>query len=144
MKLKFNLSLQDDKAILHNKKEFISYLQASNRKSFTLTIEPKRNTRSSLQNRYLWGVLYPIATKSLSEIWGERVSIDETHLFLRMKFWYSERVDVETGEITNFPKSTTEMTTTDMMAYQEDCRSWLSKYLNVVVPEPGEQAEIEF
>lgn len=143
MKLHFNLSYADGKAVLHNRRDFMRYLQASNRKQFTVTVEPRRNTRSIPQNRYLWGVLYPIAAKSLSEVWGERVSIEDTHLFFRLKFWYVERVDVETAEITKLPKSTTQMSTMDMMMYQDECRQWISQYLSVNIPEPNTQSELE-
>lgn len=48
-----------------------------------------------------------------------------------------------TGEVLTFIGSTAELSTVDFMAFIENVAAWLAEFLGVVLPEPGQQIEIE-
>jgi hypothetical protein len=135
---------KDGKPVVTNSKGLWAYVMALKGEEFQITVEPKKKTRSSQQNRYMHGVVYPLAAKGLSDAFGYPVSLEETHHFFRAKFWFREMVDMETGEITKIPRSTTEMDTTDMMGYTDAIRAFCANYLGTTIPEPNEQVEMEF
>ena len=69
-------------------------------------------------------------------------SID-IHEIMKYKFLLSEAVNEKTGEIYKYVKSTTELTTIEMMDYMTSIQKFASEDLQIVLPEPNEQLTIE-
>lgn len=99
--------------------------------------------RSNKQNAYYWGVIIPIIQELLENSQGVLLTKKETHEFLKSQFNYTERVNENTGEILNFPKSTTENTKKEMEDYHEKIRRFSEEWFNVKIPLPNEQIKIE-
>ena len=107
-----------------------------------ITVERLSRKRSNDQNAYYWGVVIDIWQRLLLEEWGEYYTPEMTHEFLKVNFNSDDVFNEQTGEILKKTKSTTELTTSDFMAYLERCRKYAQQMFNCYIPEPNEQTEI--
>lgn len=80
----------------------------------TLEIHTRKPKRSDQQNRYLWGVYYPLIANET----GER-DIDRLHEFFKGKFLTTGIVEVM-GEKVRIKKSTTELSKVDFTMFIMD------------------------
>lgn len=99
---------------------------------FELSISKKRSKK---QNRVYW-----MYVNTLSECTG--FSSEEMHEVLKFKFLKSELVNVNTGEILEFVKSTTELSTSEFTEFIDKIRLWSIEKLNVNLPLPNEQINL--
>ena len=142
MKLLFQGEVSDQGAFkIFNRKKFIKEMELFAGKHVLITVEKKRKKRSLEQNAYYWGVIVMLVRAGLIDT-GYKVSIEETHTFLKSKFLVKEIVNEQTGEILSSVKSTTELTTTGFMEYIQDIQQFAIEFLGVNVPDPNEQLEI--
>lgn len=111
-------------------------------KEIVLTIEKKSKKRSSQQNRYYWGVIVPLYREGLINSYGEQFTLENAHGDIKRRFSFREIVNINTGEITQIAKSTTENTTTEMEDYHNEIRAFMLEYFNIKCPLPNEQIEI--
>ena len=126
----------------HNLKRFRQEVQVFNGKEVIITVQRKRNHRSEQQNRYYWGGVVPIVCEGLNGV-GYRVSKMDTHEYLKATFLKDKLVNEQTGEYLETIGSTTKLTTTEFMEFIQDVQRWASEFLNVYIPDPGEQVEME-
>jgi tRNA A-37 threonylcarbamoyl transferase component Bud32 len=110
-------------------------------KDITITIERKRRKRSLMQNAYYFGVVLPMVMSGLNDA-GYKVSKESTHEFLKATFNKKELVNESTGEILQTVGSTAQMSTSEMMDYFAEITQWAVEFLNVQIPEPGEQIKL--
>lgn len=108
---------------------------------FTVSIEKTKRKRSNNQNRYLWGCVYKFIQHGFEDL-GNKESLETIHEFCKQRFLVKEIVHEETGEVLSFTKSTTELSTSEMMDYIAELQRFGAEYLNVVIPDPNTQAEI--
>jgi hypothetical protein len=112
-------------------------------KEVTIIIERKRKTRSTKQNSYLWGVIYPLIKQGLFDTHGERFTIDAVHEMMKNRYNYKEIVNESTGEILIAPKSTSENSTIEQEEYYDNCRDFAIEWLGVSIPLPNEGLNFE-
>lgn len=74
---------------------------------------------------------------------GWQFGIAETHDLMKAKFLKVEKVNEKTGEIITSIGTTTSITTTEMMDYIASIQQWAAEFLNIDIPDPGEQLEFE-
>ena len=108
-----------------------------------IVVERLYSKRSDQQNRYYWGVIINEFVDGYTDTTGEKISKDEAHDFLKARFNYREIINRETGEVARVPKSTSALTTSAFMDYQAECVRFIGEWFGRVVPEPGEQKEME-
>lgn len=108
---------------------------------FTVTLEKTKRKRSNNQNRYLWGVVYPLVRDGFKDL-GNKESIETIHEFLKARFLKKEIVHEDTGEVLSFTRSTTDLSTSEMMDYIAEIQQFSAEYLNVVIPDPNEQVSM--
>lgn len=142
MNYKFHGNVTDGKLALQNRTGFKDVLTCFDGE-ITLTIEKRKKERSGQQNKYYWGAVVPIVRQALTDVGYQRVSISEVHNLLKTMFIKKEMVNDCTGEVLTFIGSTAELSTVDFMAFIENVAAWLAEFLGVVLPEPGQQIEIE-
>lgn len=111
-------------------------------KDIEITIQRKRRRRGLQQNAYHWGVIVPLVAFGLQDA-GYRVDRESTHEFLKATFNKKEIVNEDTGEILHTIGSTAKMSTVEMMAYFQEITVWTAEFLNIQIPEPGEQIKID-
>jgi hypothetical protein len=111
-------------------------------KNVNVTIEPVKKKRSNEQNRYLWGVCYPIIRNCLKEL-GNNFSDNDVHDLLKMKFLkQTVLANEETGECIERVKSTTELSTVDFMTYVMEIQKFSEEWFGVIIPDSNTQLTI--
>lgn len=144
MKLKYKGEVVNGKLELINRKVMIKDLAMYfNNQKISLTIEKWRKTRSQEQNRYYWGVMVEAVKLGLNDV-GYKMTTEATHELLKYKFLIKELVNEETGEILNTIGSTTGLSTSEFMEFVAEVQRWAAEYLNINIPNPGEQGNLEF
>jgi hypothetical protein len=107
-------------------------------KQIVIKIEKAKKKRSNPQNSYLWGVVVPIVQNTLKEV-GHTLTKEQTHDLLKLKFLKEILiVDESTGETIERIKSTTELSTSQMMDYFAGIREWIFDFFGVTIPEPNQ------
>lgn len=99
--------------------------------------------RSTQQNRYYWGVVVPMVKDGLNEK-GTELTTEETHEFLKYKFNSKDLINEDSGEVLQVPLSTTRLMTTGFIEYVEKIQRFAVEWLDVVIPDPGEQLQIDY
>lgn len=110
---------------------------------YRLTIEKYHKNKSNQQLGYLFAGVYPLVLKALNDAGWEFTSIEEIDEFCKSMFSAREVLNRNTGEILDVPGLKRNMTTTEMMTYVNSIRDWAAEYLNVYIPEPEQQINLE-
>ena len=101
--------------------EFLCELAGYPPGTYQVTIYPVGDLRSSEQNRYLWGVVYPLLLEGLKDI----------------GYAFSDRyVNYHSGEIIDIPDSTKEMDRKTFATYLQVIREWSLNYIGIEIPDP--------
>lgn len=125
------------------KKEIGKVLRDLAGKRISISISRKYNQRSNQQNRFFHGVVIPIIQDGLIEAgWNEAKSAEWTKDFIKMNCLVKEFTNDETGEVIKSIGKTSELTTSEFMDMIAEIQQWAAEYLNVNVPDPGEQITI--
>ena len=129
------------------KKMRAEIVEAFNNKHIKVTVERNKSIRSSQQNRYYWGVVLPYVLDGFIEV-GNRMqrngeSIKLIHELMKSKFLDNGAVIADAqGQVYNAPPTTTTLNKSDMGDYVEAIKEWAGEFLNIKIPEPGEQIEL--
>ena len=116
-------------------------------KDVIVTFARPKKTRSSEQNRYYWGVVVRMVCEGFQAL-GNPVNPDSTedaelvHTYLKRRFLEPIRVADANGEVHDLGYTTTNLSTSQMMDYIAQVQQFAAEFLNIVIPEPGEQAEL--
>ena len=111
---------------------------------YRFSVEKYRKNKSNAQLGYLFACIYPFVLRGLIDAgWDEITNLYQVDAFCKLRFANQEIVNKHSGEIMTVPALKREMSTTEFSTYVEAIRSWSSEYLNVYIPEPGQQLEIE-
>lgn len=127
-----------------NRNLVLDLIRSFDGKEVFISIERVKKKRSNNQNRYLWGVLYPITKEAIKNEWGEIWSNEKVHDFYKLHFNYIEKVNETTGEVIKISKSTTENTTTQQEDFHSQILNFLKEWFNIDAPLPNEVIEISF
>ena len=138
--LKYFGKVDDGKLTIFQRNDMVSGLQNLG-SGFVEIIIRLAGKRSSPQNRYYWGAMLPIVKEGLKEL-GIEMSKEQTHEMLKYKFIKREFITSD-GDILQIIGSTTELSTKEFNEYIESIQIWSAEYLNVNIPDPNEQTEIE-
>lgn len=106
-----------------------------------LTVEEFKVKRSNPQNRYYYGVVVALIANALRES-GWEITNDGTHEMLKFRFLKEDRPIGDDGEFITTVKSTAELDKEDFGVYMDKCIRFAAEYLNLVIPEPGEQMQL--
>ena len=116
-------------------------------KDVIVTFARPKKTRSSEQNRYYWGVVVRMVCEGFQAL-GNPVNPDSAedaelvHTYLKRRFLEPIRVADANGEVHELGHTTTQLTTSQMMDYIAQVQQFAAEFLNVIIPDPGEQAEL--
>lgn len=141
MNYEFHYRTENDKIILENSNGFKQVAKMFERG--TLTVSKRKKERSIQQNSYYWAAVIPITKQGLIDAGYQNIGIAEVHQLLKGMFLKKEIVNEATGDILTLAGSTAELSTVEFLEFIEKIATWLAEYLNVILPEPGQQIEIE-
>lgn len=117
--------------------------------SIKVTFERKRKVRSNQQNGYYWGCVIPEVVAAMIELGnelqlGNNADHELIHEFLKSEILKNGKdIILATGEVKSGNPSTSILTTTEMEEYLENIRRWAAENLNISIPEPNEQIELQ-
>lgn len=98
-----------------------------------------RRTRTLQQNRFLWGVVYPVIADGITEAWGERLELEDVHDLCKQNFLSSPIVNKHDGTWKgNRYKSTARLTIDEFSDYVDKLTKFASESLSVVLPDSSE------
>lgn len=120
-------------------KEALRSLQS---RPVVLTVREFKGTRSNQANRYYWGIVVELIHHALNES-GIEVSREGTHELLKLRFLREDKPFGAAGEFITMVKSTTELDRDEFATYIEKCKQFAAEYLNINIPDPGEQQTME-
>lgn len=122
-------------------------------KEVTLTIKRFYKKRSNDQNAYYFGVIVEHWKNLLREEWGEVLTKDQVHEFLKQNLSFEEKVNEETGEIIFNPingrpivkqKSTTSNDTRDQEQYHKAARDLAYEIFQYEIPLPNKELKATY
>lgn len=144
--MRFNAVVKTDGTLrIKNRKMFDDHLRSMSRdKDYDIEVEvkPKRRVRSIFQNAYYFGIVLYMISDRLRGL-GHDVDKEMTHEFLKGRFLFTEMHDPKTGEVMKIPKKTRELTPSEFMDYLEHVKQFSAEVLDLYIPDPNEQLEIE-
>jgi len=141
-KLEYNGTVDENGLLkITNRRAFDTEIKRFSGKPVEIIIQRKRSIRSDNQNRYYWGVVIPCVMQGLNDL-GHEMNKEDTHTFIKANFNYTEIVDESTGEIWRTPITSSRLNKTEFGLMIEKAKKFSNDYLNVYIPEPGEQMEI--
>jgi hypothetical protein len=126
-----------------NRNTVLEAIKSFNGSDVVITIDKVKKKRSNNQNAFYWGVLIPLMQQGAKHTWGESWSVDKAHKHLSKLFVFHESVNIKTGLITQTPKSTTELTTTDWEVYVTEIRIYLLENFDIDAPEPNQEITLQ-
>lgn len=145
MKIRFFGRVTDEGElyIIHEGR-FKSELKSLIGKEIEGEIKTKRKHRTLSQNAYYHGVVCGMIQNELKDKWGEiGISKQEVHELLKVECNFKELVNEDTGQFVTIPVSTSVLSTVEFIEYIEKCRQWAVTWLNLDIPEPNEQTNME-
>jgi hypothetical protein len=110
---------------------------------YKIIVEKNYRKRSNPQNAVIWGYVYPMVLDGLRDAGYDNMDIDKVHELLKFKFLKYDLINQD-GEVLESVRSTASLTTIEMMQYLSDIQKFAAEYLNIVIPDPGENFEIKF
>lgn len=101
--------------------------------------------RSNGQNGYYHKIVIQFIYDALIQSGYDKKELDHdiVHDFLRNKFNTHEIVS-EHGESIKIVRATSDLTTVEFMNYIADIQRWASTTLNIYIPDPNEQSQLEY
>lgn len=119
------------------KREFDLCIETAPKGRYFLTLEKIYRKRSLNQNAYYWAVVIPLVRDGLFDV-GYKMSLEQTHEYLKREFLSTEIVNENTGEIKEITLSTAELKTIEFNEYFETIIQWAAEYLSIKIPYPNE------
>lgn len=102
------------------------------------SVTKARPHRTLSQNNFWWAAVVPAIRRGLEDAWGEKLSDEQAHEFLKAQFLSQPVVNRETGEqIGLLPGSTATLTTEEFGELIDKVAVWAGEYLKTEVPMPG-------
>ena len=122
-----------DKGI--NYDEVMREMQQKPNGEYRVIFDKIRPKKTSPQNRYLWGTVYPTILTPLINLGYELTTDEEVHEFCKENF-SGKTVNKHTAEIIDIPDSTKEMDTVTFNTYIQVISEWAAEFLQIEIPQP--------
>ncbi len=138
MKLLVTGSVSDGRLILSNRKRFDDDIKQFEGKRVEVVISKLNKRKSNEQNRYLWGVVYPCALRGFQDAGHSGLDLNDIHEYFKGQYLSKgkEIANPKTGETITVSKTTTILSTTEMMEYIEEIARFCAEFLNTIIPDP--------
>jgi len=140
LKLLCTGTVSDGQLKLSDRKRFDTDIKQFEGKRVEVVVSKLNKRKSNEQNRYLWGVVYPCALRGLEDAGHSGLDLNDVHEFFKGRFLSKgkEIIIPKSGEVITVSKTTTILSTTEMMDYINEIARFCAEMLNTVIPEPME------
>lgn len=130
--------VQDGKLKLSDLKRFDNDLKIFEGKRVEVTIKKAKKIRSNPQNAWYWACIIPNVLQGLTDAGNPGLTTDEVHEFLKNRFLPDGKTITipESGEKIVISKTTTTLSTTEMMTYTDQIIQFAAEMLNTIIPDP--------
>ena len=143
----FGFKVTEDKEIkVYRKSEMQSIIKSLDKGEYEWVLRKKKKKRSLQQNKYYHCCVLPAVYDGLIDIGYAKkdLNFDLVHEYLKDKFLFTEIINEDTGEVMRVPKGTSECSTSQFMDYIAEIQQWSAEILGINVPDPNQQADLEF
>jgi len=138
------ICIKEENFRILNEKNFRLDLSVLPKGKYRLTVTKATRNKSQSQLGYLFGAVYPLLWKLLTDAGWEFESIAEVDAFCKRQFANRDIVNRNTGEVISIPELKRDFKTVDMMTYIEKIRDYAAEYLGGYIPSPEEQTQINY
>jgi len=130
---------------VYSKRAFDNDLKLFSGMDIEISFKKWRKSRTNKQSNYYWGCVITSVIDGLVDAGYERYKLNSetVHEFLKEKFLKEEITSKETGEIIYIPRSTASLSTVEFATYVDDIIRWSAEFLNITIPLPNEQSEMD-
>ena len=149
IKLEFSGRVLDDSTIELPKTMRKQISAAYRGKKIIVRVEELSKKHSSAQRGYYRACTLPALIYGFNQVGeqlqpGNKAHLDLMHEFCKAKFLKDKGREIVTpdGTILHLPASTEDLSEYEYGQYLSDIAQWAAEYLNIVIPEPGEQMKI--
>ena len=115
-------------------REMLDRLQSG---KYRLTVEKYARKAAASQLGYAYGYVYSSSLLALNDAGYEFTNLEQVNDFWMMMFATKDILNRETGEIMKLPLHKSEFTTSEMVAYIDQIRTYCSEYLGVFIDDPN-------
>ena len=145
MKTEVYIQTDDNGKVIAGRTTLAKALKQLSGLRLTVTLEKWKRKRSTLQNAYFHGVVVPMVSEGMVEAgWREAVDLGWTKQFIKKEFLTRTAFNEKTGEGIEFIQDTSALTTSEFMELIADVQRWASDFLNIYIPDPNEQTEMNY
>ena len=123
-------------------KDFQEAVQANTDQRVELSIKKVKAKRSNPQNSYFHGVVLPMVTNALKDL-GHQETQASTKEMLKRKF-LTFYVNIEDGIFLEKTLKTSELSKAQFMDFVTEIQQFAVEFLNLQIPDPGQEMELEF
>ena len=142
MKTEITIKVGDNGKVEQGRRTLIKALQQFAGLKVVLTLEKFKRKRTTPQNAYLHGVVFPLVQQRLLDLgWKEAVDIGWVKDLMKYQFLKVETANEKTGEVITSIRATSSLTTSEMMEFIADIQQWAAEFLDIYIPDPNEQIE---
>jgi hypothetical protein len=117
-------------------------------KEFTLTVKPQMRTKTNPQLGYYFGVVLPYILQGFQDVGNNipdtKEGIQLVHTLMKRRFLEPVCIADANGEIHEVEPSLEDASKQETGEYIDKCIAFAAEFLNVAIPAPGEQAEMNF
>lgn len=130
-------------------RDLFNHLEKYEGKKVTIEVKDFVRTRTSSQNRYMWGCLYPNYIQAMLDT-GDDSAVeyskknripkvtDAIHEILLQELGNRELLNKETGELIFIPSRTSSMNTIEINTYIDNIRDMAAQRYGYYIPLPSE------
>jgi hypothetical protein len=127
-----------------NRKKMAAFFKVIEPGTYLLTVKSAKQ-RSLPQNSYFHGPMLDLVLMGLRDAGFDEVKTKEDAKRVVKGLFLKRQIgSIETGEVIEIIRDTSELTTTEFCEFIADIQKWASEFLSVVIPDPGEKLEIDF
>ena len=144
MKAELFCTVDDNGKITSGRQKLIKALQSFAKHKIRISIEEQFKKRTNPQNRYFHGLVIPLIQQRLQELgWKEAISETWVKDLVKLQCLKTESVNENTGEVFEAIRNTSGLSTSEFMNLIADIQQWAAEKLDLYIPDPNEQTEIE-
>jgi len=128
-----------EKAKIQNPAKLVEVLKSLNPGDYYILIKDYKK-RSLKQNAYYWSVVVPMVKDGLNDQgWDEIRYAEEAHEVIKGQFLSKSVPNTLTGEILEIRGSSSDLTTTEFLAFIDQVIKWAAEFLGIQIPYPNEK-----